>query len=345
MSLNSYKLEKIGEDGYCVTYLATSKLTPTKDYCIVKQFPVPDESALRSLMEKFKPEAWAWEELSKQSNGMIPTINDYFVEDGNFFLVQEYVAGPTLLELVTKKGQFTESHVRQILIDILRVLIYIHKREIIHKDIRPSNIILRKSYGEPVLINFDVLKGILNSSTSIRNVKKDYDSVGVSEFMPFEQVSGHPKFVSDIYSLGLTAIFALTGIEPNKMKTHSKIGKINWQKYAPHVSTNLLTILDKSVQPDPDDRWYDAKNMLDALLSEPSGNLVAHSDMRLMLNPEFMYSAKETRIRQSQFWDKADRTAVMIAGGIALGSAIFQVPGAIIGGMLAAGYAWYIRLS
>jgi serine/threonine protein kinase, bacterial len=89
--------------------------------------------------------------------------------------------------------------------------------------------------------------------------------IGTPGFMPVEQMSGRPMFASDIYALGMTAIYLLTGRIPQEIETDPDTGNIKWQIHAPNVSPQLLEVLNKSIQPVPNYRYNNAQAMLQDL--------------------------------------------------------------------------------
>jgi serine/threonine protein kinase len=89
--------------------------------------------------------------------------------------------------------------------------------------------------------------------------------IGTPGFMPVEQMSGRPMFASDIYALGMTAIYLLTGKMPQEIETDPDTGNVKWQIYAPNVSAQLLEVINKSIQPVPNYRYNNAQAMLQDL--------------------------------------------------------------------------------
>ncbi len=268
MSLNLYPIIKqLGAGGFGITSLATNTLLPTRPKCVVKQLiPTSNDPRLQQLLQdRFKQEAITLENLSKGSNGKIPTLYHYFVEQNEFYLVQEYIDGQTLTEKVSNQGRFTETQVRQILNDLLSTLSYVHQKGIIHRDIKPDNIMVRYSDDRPVLIDFGAVKEIMTtvmsgSENTVRSIV-----IGTPGFMPAEQMTGRPMFASDIYALGMTAIYLLTGRMPQEIETDPDTGNIKWQIYAPNVSQQLLEVINKSIQPVPNYRYNNAQTMLQDL--------------------------------------------------------------------------------
>jgi serine/threonine protein kinase, bacterial len=268
MSLSLYPIiKKIGEGGFGTTYLATNTLMPSQPYCVVKQLtPTSTDPKVQQLIkDRFKQEAITLESLGKDSNGKVPSLYAYFVEQGEFYLIQEYIDGQTLNERVQTQGLFTEIQVRQLLTDILPTLAYVHQRGIVHRDIKPENIMLCNGNNKPILIDFGAVKETMSTMMSASGNTTKSIVIGTPGFMPIEQMSGRPMFASDIYALGLTAIYLLTGKLPAEIETDPYSGNINWQSLAPNVSPQLVEILNKAIQPSSRDRYKNAQEMLQDL--------------------------------------------------------------------------------
>jgi len=263
---NRYRVTSVlGSGGFGETYLAEDTKMPSKRRCVIKQLkPVADNPQMYELLQqRFHREAAVLETLGEE-NRYIPKLYANFTENGLFYLVQEWIDGLTLTEEIERNGKWEEDAVRELLISILTTLIYVHDRGIIHRDIKPDNIILRA--GEPVLIDFGAVKETLNVST-IRKSSQQANSIviGTPGFMASEQAAGRPFFASDLYSLALTAIFALTGQYPQQLGTDPQTGEVLWRSQVSGISDNLKAIFAKVLQFDPRDRYSSAKEMLEAL--------------------------------------------------------------------------------
>jgi serine/threonine-protein kinase len=202
-----------------------------------------------------------------KSSDQIPELYAYFSENGQFYLVQEWIHGQTLREVVQAKEYESETTVRGILLSLLSVLDYIHSKGIIHRDIKPDNIIIRSVDGKPVLIDFGAVKETIRSVVSSSRYPTQSMVIGTPGYMPSEQALGRPVYATDIYSLGVTAIYLLTGKSPHELQTHQQTGEIIWQDYAPQVSNNLAEILNQAMKPLAGDRYTTASKMLYALQS------------------------------------------------------------------------------
>ncbi len=263
---NRYRVTSVlGSGGFGETYLAEDTKMPSNRRCVIKQLkPVADNPQMYELLQqRFHREAAVLETLGEESR-YIPKLYANFAENGLFYLVQEWIDGLTLTETIERNGKWNEDAVRKLLISILQTLIYVHDRGIIHRDIKPDNIILRS--GEPVLIDFGAVKETLNVST-IRSSSQQAHSIviGTPGFMASEQAAGRPFFASDLYSLALTAIFALTGKYPQEIGTDPQTGEVLWQSQVMAISADLKAIFAKVLQFDPRDRYSSAREMLAAL--------------------------------------------------------------------------------
>ena len=263
---NRYRVTSVlGSGGFGETYLAEDTKMPSNRRCVIKQLkPVADNPQMYELLQqRFHREAAVLETLGEE-NRYIPKLYANFAENGLFYLVQEWIDGLTLTETIERNGKWNENAVRQLMTSILQTLIYVHDRGIIHRDIKPDNIILRA--GEPVLIDFGAVKETLNVST-IRSSSQQAHSIviGTPGFMASEQAAGRPFFASDLYSLSLTAIFALTGKYPQELGTDPQTGEVLWQQHLTGISADLKAIFAKVLQFDPRDRYSSAREMLEAL--------------------------------------------------------------------------------
>ena len=269
---NRYRiLETLGRGGFGETYLVEDLHLPSGRKCVLKQLkPIVQESSIPLWMkERFQREAAILEELGAASS-QIPELYAYFSENQQFYLVQEWIKGETLAQKWQREGNLTGEQVKQILTQILPVLDFVHSRKIVHRDIKPENIILQSS-NLPVLIDFGALKEAV--ATTVHNSSNVSAAIGTPGYMASEQAAGRPLYSSDLYSLGLTAIFLLTGKTPQELDIDPQTGEIIWQQYAKDVEPSLVKIIDRAVRFHPRDRFSGAKQMLFALQPSRSHNV------------------------------------------------------------------------
>ena len=262
---NRYRVTSVlGSGGFGETYIAEDTKMPSNRRCVIKQLrPIADNPQMYELLQqRFQREAAVLEALGEESR-YIPKLYANFVEDGLFYLVQEWIDGLTLTESVKQHGKWSEDAAKKLMVSILQTLTYVHSRGIIHRDIKPDNIILRS--GEPVLIDFGAVKETLNITT-IKGAAQQAHSIviGTPGFMASEQAAGRPFFASDLYSLALTVIYTLTAKYPQQLGIDPQTGEVLWQSQV-SVSPELKALLTKALHFDPRDRYASAQEMLEAI--------------------------------------------------------------------------------
>ncbi|MEG4344133.1 serine/threonine-protein kinase [Microcoleus sp. A003_D6] len=263
-------IEPLGQGGFGATFLAKDISLPGQPSCVVKQLR-PSSSSPRVLemaRELFKREAKTLGQLG--DHPQVPRLLDYFETEQQFYLVQEYVKGSTLKQEVKHSGRFNESDVKNFLLEILPVVQYIHSQGVIHRDIKPANIIRRVQDSHLVLIDFGAVKDqvsqtiLLDPADQTANTKF---SVGTFSFAPPEQMALRPIFASDIYAVGMTCLYLLTGKSPKDLDFDAVTGEIVWQPHV-QVSPNFARILGKMLKPMVGHRFQSAGDVIRALSGE-----------------------------------------------------------------------------
>jgi serine/threonine-protein kinase len=296
---NRYKLLGVlGGGGFGETFLAEDTQMPSGRRCVIKQLkPVVDNPQVYQLVQdRFQREAAILEELGDGSN-QIPELYAYFIENGQFYLVQEYIEGYTLTQIVQQQGLMSETSVKDILINILPILNYVHSKHMVHRDIKPDNILIRSFDGKPVLIDFGAVKETMGTVVTPSGNSSRSIVIGTPGYMPMEQTAGRPVFASDIYSLGLTAIYLLTGKIPQQLATDPATGEILWRPHALNVSPSFAMVLDKAIQQSPRDRYLNARDMLAAL---QSGSTPVAPTVPVFQNPVHTVPAPGQYVQQPQ---------------------------------------------
>ncbi|MEH1970789.1 protein kinase domain-containing protein [Nostoc sp.] len=261
-------IRTLGAGGFGETYLAEDTYMPSKRLCVVKQLrPIHNNPQIYQLVqERFQREAAILEELGG-ANDQIPALYAYFSSGGQFYLVQEWIEGDTLTGKVQKQGLFSEGAVQELFMNLLPVLDYVHSKHIVHRDIKPDNIIVRHRDGKPVLIDFGAVRESMGTVVNSQGNPTSSIVIGTPGYMPSEQAAGRPVFSSDLYSLGMTVIYLLTGRQAQQLETDSQTGEIVWRQYASHVSPIMAGVIDKAIAYHPRDRYPTARAMLDTLQS------------------------------------------------------------------------------
>ena len=261
-------IRTLGAGGFGETYLAEDTYMPSKRPCVVKQLrPIHNNPQIYQLVqERFQREAAILEELGGV-NDQIPALYAYFSSGGQFYLVQEWVEGDTLTGKVQKQGLFSEGAVQELFMNLLPVLDYVHSKHIVHRDIKPDNIIVRHRDGKPVLIDFGAVRESMGTVVNSQGNPTSSIVIGTPGYMPSEQAAGRPVFSSDLYSLGMTVIYLLTGKQAQQLETDSQTGEIVWRQYASHISPIMARVIDQAIAYHPRDRYPTARAMLDTLQS------------------------------------------------------------------------------
>ena len=260
-------VQLLGQGGFGRTYLAEDQ-GRFNERCAIKEFvPVQGESGFSDkATQLFQREASV---LYQISHPQIPQFRATFEEEERLFLVQDYVEGPTYHEVLKQRREqgraFSETEVRQFLQQMLPVLAHIHAKGIIHRDVSPDNIILRRQDGLPVLIDFGVVKEVV-TRMQMDGVASHATTVGKAGYAPSEQMqTGRAYPSSDLYALAVTAIVLLTGKEPqNLFDDVNAVWK--WQALAT-ASPQLATVLNKALSYRAGDRYQSVKDMALALRS------------------------------------------------------------------------------
>ena len=269
---NRYRvLRKLGAGGFGNTFLAEDTYLPSGRQCVIKQLKplTHDPQAYQEAQERFQREGAVLEELGEGHN-QIPRLYAYFSEAGQFYLVQEWIEGQTLTQKLEQEGKLDEKAVTEILISLLPVVDYIHSYHIIHRDIKPDNVIMRQRDGLPVLIDFGAVKEAVKTAVNPQASSLQSMVIGTPGFMSPEQAAGRPTYTSDLYSLGLTAIFLLTGKLPQQLETDAQTGEFLWRQEVPNLHSNLATVIERAIRFHSSDRFASAKQMLDTLRAESS---------------------------------------------------------------------------
>ncbi|MEH1779784.1 MAG: protein kinase [Nostoc sp.] len=257
-------LQVLGGGGFGQTYIAQDTHRPGFPKCVVKHFKPVTRSPefLETARRLFSSEAETLEQLG--NHDQIPRLLAYFEDNQEFFLVQEFIEGHTLKAELLPNQPWTENQVIQLLQQVLGILQFIHSHNVIHRDIKPDNIIRRQQDGKLVLIDFGAVKQVQTQLLTIPGQTGATIIIGTPGYMSTEQGQGKPRPNSDIYSLGIISIQSLTGLHPINFEEDADTGEISWQHQA-KVSSALASVLSKMVLHHFKQRYQSAAEVLQVL--------------------------------------------------------------------------------
>ncbi len=305
-------LRILGRGGFGVTFLARNVTLPGHPLCVIKQL-CPKVSSAKSWQrakERFEKEAKTLGHLGNHSQ--IPMLLDYFEMGEEFFLVQEYVRGCTLTREVRRNGALSETAVKKFLQEILPVLQYVHKNHVIHRDIKPHNLLRCDDDGRLVLIDFGAVKEELASSEElIDKTAATTNFVGTMGFAPPEQFSLRPVYSSDIYALGVTCLFLLTGKAPLEFYYDTNTGEICWQNEL-NVSEHFTEILNKMLKINLRERFKSVSEVIFALGMESDSTSLTNCLTTQPLGLEVMINPNSTEENDPSYVPPVKRTAIAI---------------------------------
>ncbi len=266
---NRYQIIKdLGQGGFGDTYLAKDLDLPGHPHCVVKHLQPkdPNPAILPIAKRLFDTEAQILYKLGKLHD-QIPTLSAHFEEKGEFYFVQDFIAGHDLTKELIPGKKLSESYTIKLLYEILQVLAIIHQQNVIHRDLKPANL-MRRQDGKIVLIDFGAVKEIRTIVVNAQGQTKLTIGIGTPGYMPSEQASGKPRLASDIHAVGTIGIQALTGQHPVNLPEDPQTGELVWRNRT-QVSNYLANILDKMVRDHFSQRYQNAGEALQAILSLP----------------------------------------------------------------------------
>ncbi len=233
---------------------------------IAEDIDIPENPKPRRVVKRLKPtikhqqvqrlfqqEGEILNRLGKSDK--IPTLYAYFEHNQEFYLVQELIIGHDLNEEMNQA--WSEAKVKNLLLEILEVLAFVHQNGVIHRDIKPGNIMRRNCDEKLMLIDFGAVKEVSNIVVNSLGQPSSTIAVGTPGYMAVEQAQGRPQFASDIYAVGITAIQALTGVTPRNF-IQDELGEIDLKKLAPNISENMANFLTKMVRVNWKQRYSNA---------------------------------------------------------------------------------------
>ncbi|NEQ65270.1 MAG: protein kinase [Symploca sp. SIO2D2] len=256
-------LRHLSEGAQGIIYLVKDEKSNPPSICLIKQLKKDDKNsanakAIEIAVKRFRQEADILKNLTQDSVSQIPSYENYFELEQEYYLVQEFIKGKTLKEILYAVEYLNKFQLIALLQDVLNILIRFHSYYITpdhnamyHRDIKPSNLMWQEDKGHIVILDFGTTKYRQLTLTG-------YESYGTPPYAPIELWAGSVYRSSDIYSLGVTAIEALTGQAPRGDST------INESERG-LIGDKLADILEKMIRSKTEERYQSAQEVLDEL--------------------------------------------------------------------------------
>lgn len=253
-----YEIEKlIGEGGMANVYLARDTILDRK---VAVKVLRGDLAGDEKFVRRFQREALSASSLSHPN---IVEIYDVGEDDGNFYIVMEFIEGKTLKQLIKKRGVLSLPEIIDIMLQLLDALSVAHDSYIIHRDIKPQNIMIKDS-GLVKITDFGIAMALNTAGLTQTN-----SVMGSVHYLPPEQASGKGSTIrSDIYSLGILLFEMLTGKMPFKGDSaveialkHMKEPLPSIKEINPIVPQSLENIVLKAAAKNPKNRYRDVRAM------------------------------------------------------------------------------------
>lgn len=254
-------VQLLGQGGFGRTYLALDE-DRLNSRCVIKQFSpqVQGTKSLEKAVRLFNQEAVRLHELGEHPQ--IPALLAYFEQDRYLYLVQQFIEGQSLLQEMKQQGAFNERQIRDVLADILPVLRFVHRHQVIHRDITPMNILRRQADERLMLIDFGVAKQIREEAAGEMGTR-----IGTEGYAPMEQFRGGRAYpASDLYSLGATCLHLMTETRPDNLYDPLN-GHWVWREHLQRekgviVSEQLAHILDNLLKDLVSERYQSADEVM-----------------------------------------------------------------------------------
>ncbi len=253
-----YEIEKlVGEGGMANVYLARDTILDRK---VAVKVLRGDLAGDEKFVRRFQREALSASSLSHPN---IVEIYDVGEDEGNFYIVMEYIEGKTLKQLIKKRGVLSLPEAIDIMLQLLDALASAHDSYIIHRDIKPQNIMIKES-GLVKITDFGIAMALNSAQLTQTN-----SVMGSVHYLPPEQASGKGSTIrSDIYSLGILMFEMLTGKVPFKGDSaveialkHMKEPLPNPKELNPVIPVSVENIILKATAKNPKNRYKDVREM------------------------------------------------------------------------------------
>lgn len=292
-------LEQLGAGGMATVYKAfDTRLEREVAIKVIRReaFP-PDEMDM--LLKRFEREA---KSLGRLSHPNIVGVIDYGEYDGAPYLVMEYLAGGTLKERLGKPIPWRKAV--QMVLPIAQALEYVHDRNIINRDVKPSNILMSED-GQPMLTDFGLVKIFKEQGKDATHLTSTGTGLGTPDYMAPEQWIGEATAQSDLYSLGVVLYEMITGYKPYTADTPAGVMLKQAteplplpKNYVPDLPQDVESVLLKALAREPAHRYANMHEFVSELQNLLAGKEVSASTIKTERLREQMTGKMRTPVQQ-----------------------------------------------
>jgi tetratricopeptide (TPR) repeat protein len=264
-------IRRLGGGDFRQIYLAHDRQLPGHPTCIVKQLTPQAiaETTWRKAKHRFETAVQSLYTVG--THDQIPRLLAHFEENQAFYLVEEFIPGVCLSAELLPRQPWSADRVIELLADLLSVLIFVQQQQVVHGDIKPSNLLRRNSDRRIVLIDFGAIKYTMADLGDHNTTIDPERGMGFWGDRPSQPAAANLTFTRDLYAVGIVGIQALTGVEPRQLQRDSITRELGWRHLAA-IPSGLGDILATMVRDDSRHRYPTATAALAALQALPSCN-------------------------------------------------------------------------
>jgi serine/threonine protein kinase/FixJ family two-component response regulator len=288
-------MEYLGGGGFCKVFRVKDKNLERECALKVLNFHRFNELRERDRERTYRQFTLEAKAYAKCRHPNIVPIYDIGGDDRFPYFIMEYIDGETLKEIISRKGKLELAEVVKISQGVLSGLGYLHQKALIHRNLKPANIMLEKGTDRTVLLNADILRD-LNKP----DLYEDGAIVGTFNYMPPEQWRDSKRVVTetDIYSFGVTIYEMLTGELPFEgkpieiMYKHVNESVPDVRLKNPNLPSGIEKIISKAMAKEPKYRYRNAQEFLDDLKKLKNGNI-----QKISIKEDYIFNAISEHLR------------------------------------------------
>ncbi|MCA8920479.1 MAG: protein kinase [Planctomycetes bacterium] len=317
-------VREIARGGVGVVYLARH---PTLERLVALKLLLPGTDVSVEALERFKLEAQVSSRL--QHPNIVRIYQDGYDQRGRYYFAMDFIEGPSLLERIQQRGQLTSREAATLLLPLAEALAHAHRASVLHRDLKPHNVLIRESDETPFLTDFGLAKdvgGKAKTLTVAGNV------MGTPAYMPPEQAGGETDLIdrrSDVYSLGATLYHALTGEAPFGGQTLANVltavltrEVVPPSKKVKGVDADLETICMTCLEKEQDARYPTAQALADDL-----ARYLADEPIEARPTGALGRARKWAKRNRGVAWTLAVSSALLVLGGLGGGVYVLDARG------------------